>query len=861
MGNDDEPERALDATTSTLSQSTSISQAQTTASTPASLPASTMGDPEDAVTTTPSNAPATTITSKKNKKWPAYFFPSLATQRMSFCLDVLKREDIKSVCEFGCGQGAVLRPMTNGASHIDSFPEAMFDEASLMAAEEDEDEEAEEAEDETEDADGNKSGDIDTPSISAASTDTTSNDEDEDSIAPSQSASRRQSVQLEDEQVADLLNNATAADSTSTTADDNARGRSPPPAISRGRQQGPSISPSTAIFNPARRSSRSLTPEPIASSSNIASKLAINHEILEKYKKLPGPRKQDKELHLRRIAGLDLTEDVLLEAIEVTAPPPEEPSPFLSYFTYSNRDRWEDLRVELWQGSLDVYNDALDNFEAFIMTEVIEHLYPKQLDKFPEILFGSYRPRIIVITTPNYDFNQYFSKAKQQPPSSSSSALVTSDTAKDAKEERMPSGEKLTEDETKNSFEDPTGRTDRYFRDEDHKFEWTEAEFKEWCEGITSKFDYTVEYSGVGSLKNYLGKSGMYAVSDVSSASGEGSIPAPPPHIKEILDSVPDPSKVFATQTAVFRRKYAYESERSPRSPIQMPLAFYGVKPSSSIKRSPLGPAAGVNPAASLTARKSAKQRSNANDTASDSSTSRSPDKRHKLLKAHYYKAHPLAGNPKSSKAIRAILDDLMRERMRLRSVSLRELWGRNEVAQACGGYMNKLIQALIKDPKCAWDIDFDYAVLEKGGEMEDAVRVVLKDFVEPEKPNLDSLEGLEDDDDADEKDQYIKNGDDDTDGEDDAETSASNTQEGEGQVISAPAKLSKKQRKLKRMEEAPFLAPIFPIENEQIWMPQKGSEDAKGWEEWTNPARASTMITEDEWAKESGSNTASGWD
>lgn len=97
MGNDDEPERALDATTSTLSQSTSISQAQTTASTPASLPASTMGDPEDAVTTTPSNAPATTITSKKNKKWPAYFFPSLATQRMSFCLDVLKREDIKSV--------------------------------------------------------------------------------------------------------------------------------------------------------------------------------------------------------------------------------------------------------------------------------------------------------------------------------------------------------------------------------------------------------------------------------------------------------------------------------------------------------------------------------------------------------------------------------------------------------------------------------------------------------------------------------------------------------------------------------------------------------------------------------------------
>lgn len=29
--------------------------------------------------------------------WPAYFFPSLSTQRTVFCLDLLKRQDIKSV--------------------------------------------------------------------------------------------------------------------------------------------------------------------------------------------------------------------------------------------------------------------------------------------------------------------------------------------------------------------------------------------------------------------------------------------------------------------------------------------------------------------------------------------------------------------------------------------------------------------------------------------------------------------------------------------------------------------------------------------------------------------------------------------
>lgn len=520
------------------------------------------------------------------------------------------------VCEFGCGQGAVLRPMTNGATHIDSFPEAIFDESLLLA------EEAEEEETEGQVEAGLSINLKDGYSKASIEVDNNHDDDDEHSLAPSESASRRHSLEVEGE-VSSVI-----AEVDNATSD--SRGRSPP----RGRQGGGGSS-----LSPARRSARTSTPEPIPSTSNVK----LNTEILDKYKRLPGPRVQDKELHLRRIAGLDITEDSLLEAIEATAPPPEQPSPFFTYFSYSNRDRWEDLRVELWQGSLDVYNDALDNFEAFIMTEVIEHLYQRQLEKFPEILFGSYRPRIIVITTPNYDFNQYFGKAKQ------SSA---EDVAKEYTGER-------TEDETKNSFKDPTGRTERYFRDEDHKFEWTEKEFKDWCGMITSKYDYTVEYSGVGSLRNYFGKSGMHSLSENDPFDSSSSSKVPPRHIQEMLDSVPDPSKMFATQTAVFRRKFAYESERSPRSPIQMPLAFYGVKPVSkrplSSSHSPSSaPGSSLGAAASTTtARKSAKQRSNAADPESSSSASRSPDQRHKLLKAHYFKACPQAGNAKSSKAIR----------------------------------------------------------------------------------------------------------------------------------------------------------------------------------------------------------------
>lgn len=73
-----------------------------------STPTALFGDPE---ATAAATLASTSATSKK-KRWPAYFFPSLATQRMAFCLDVLKREDIKSVREFMCAIQACSEPST-----------------------------------------------------------------------------------------------------------------------------------------------------------------------------------------------------------------------------------------------------------------------------------------------------------------------------------------------------------------------------------------------------------------------------------------------------------------------------------------------------------------------------------------------------------------------------------------------------------------------------------------------------------------------------------------------------------------------------------------------------------------------------
>ena len=90
--------------------------------------------------------------------------------------------------------------------------------------------------------------------------------------------------------------------------------------------------------------------------------------------------------------------------------------------------------------------------------------------------------------------------------------------------------------------------------------------------------------------------------------------------------------------------------------------------------------------------------------------------------------------NPISSPCIlpREILDDLMRTRMQVCACSIRELWGRSDVSRACGGYVNKIIEAILQDPEQNWDIEFKPEPLNLGAQMEDAVFLILKGFEEP---------------------------------------------------------------------------------------------------------------------------------
>jgi 3' terminal RNA ribose 2'-O-methyltransferase Hen1 len=115
-------------------------------------------------------------------------------------------------------------------------------------------------------------------------------------------------------------------------------------------------------------------------------------------------------------------------------------------------------RVELLHGSL-TYTDArLRGFDAAAVVEVIEHLDPTRLAAFERSLFGDARPGLILLTTPNAEYNVLF--------------------------DGLPAGT---------------------FRHADHRFEWTRAQFSDWATAVAGRHGYQVRLSGIGPQDPELG--------------------------------------------------------------------------------------------------------------------------------------------------------------------------------------------------------------------------------------------------------------------------------------------------------------------------------------------------------------------
>lgn len=115
-------------------------------------------------------------------------------------------------------------------------------------------------------------------------------------------------------------------------------------------------------------------------------------------------------------------------------------------------------RIRLIHGSLTYRDPRIEGFDAAAVVEVIEHLDPPRLKAFERVLFEFARPRTVVMTTPNREYNEKF--------------------------ERLQAGA---------------------FRHRDHRFEWTRSEFAAWAQAVAERFGYAVRFLPVGPEDPVLG--------------------------------------------------------------------------------------------------------------------------------------------------------------------------------------------------------------------------------------------------------------------------------------------------------------------------------------------------------------------
>ncbi|KAJ3679356.1 hypothetical protein LUZ60_017367 [Juncus effusus] len=120
----------------------------------------------------------------------------------------------------------------------------------------------------------------------------------------------------------------------------------------------------------------------------------------------------------------------------------------------------------LYDGSITDFDARLYKFDIATCIEVIEHMEEDQAHLFGDMVLSLFSPKILIVSTPNYEYNPILQRSN-----------------KDEESE-----EKEKENENKPCK----------FRNFDHKFEWTRAQFEIWANNLASKHNYSVEFSGVG---------------------------------------------------------------------------------------------------------------------------------------------------------------------------------------------------------------------------------------------------------------------------------------------------------------------------------------------------------------------------
>jgi SAM-dependent methyltransferase len=105
----------------------------------------------------------------------------------------------------------------------------------------------------------------------------------------------------------------------------------------------------------------------------------------------------------------------------------------------------------------------LGDFDAIVMVETIEHLDPGRVSAVEQTVFKHYQPRLVLITTPNREYNPLL------------------------------------------------GLREGQLRDPDHRFEWDRSRFRTWATGVGHRNGYRCQLGGIGEAHPELGCPSQYA--------------------------------------------------------------------------------------------------------------------------------------------------------------------------------------------------------------------------------------------------------------------------------------------------------------------------------------------------------------
>lgn len=130
--------------------------------------------------------------------------------------------------------------------------------------------------------------------------------------------------------------------------------------------------------------------------------------------------------------------------------------------TMSERQR---ERIELFQSSATYRDKRLGGLDAVVLMEVIEHLDADRLPALESAIFGHARPRHVLVSTPNSDYNVRY--------------------------ETLAAG---------------------HMRHPDHRWEFTRSQFTDWATSVWRNFGYRVAITGIGDEDATLGSPTQMAV-------------------------------------------------------------------------------------------------------------------------------------------------------------------------------------------------------------------------------------------------------------------------------------------------------------------------------------------------------------